>query len=84
MNLTDKLQKINQTQKSKEEEKQKRRSNANKNRSQKMRRSWNYFKAIQKNYDTKKSLKEIRSDFTKMRKGLEYDIQDVIWRNPSP
>lgn len=82
--LQSKIRKRNQSIKSKEVEKQKRRTDANKNRSQKMRRSWNYFRAIKKNYNTGKSVKEIRSDFSKLRKGLETDIQDVIWRNPSP
>ena len=57
---------------------------ANKNRSSKNKRIWNYVKAIQANYYPNKSLKEIRSFLKKHRKGLETDISDVAWRNPSP
>ncbi|WP_457764739.1 hypothetical protein [Candidatus Nitrosopumilus sp. bin_68KS] len=84
MNIQNQIQKLLKSKNQKEEEKQKKRSDANKNRSQKMRRSWNYFRSIQKNFDTGKSLREIRSEFSKLRRGLESDISDVIWRNPSP
>jgi hypothetical protein len=57
---------------------------ANKNRSEKMKRSWRYFRAIQENYYPDMSVKEIRSMFTKQRKGMETEIQEVVWRNPSP
>ncbi|MCV0411260.1 hypothetical protein [Nitrosopumilus sp.] len=84
MNIQNQIQKLLKSKNQKEEERQKKRSDANKNRSQKMRRSWNYFRSIQKNFDTGKSLREIRSEFSKLRRGLESDISDVIWRNPSP
>jgi hypothetical protein len=61
-----------------------RRSLANKNRSMKMKRSWNFFRSIKENYRPDLSLKEIRSLFKKHRQGLETDIPDVAWRNPSP
>lgn len=84
MTLQGKIRKLEQTTKSKEEEKQKRRTEANKKRSQKMRRLWNYFRSITKNYDTGMTERELRTEFSKFRRGLETDIQDVIWRNPSP
>jgi len=57
---------------------------ANKNRSEKMKRTWRYIKAIQKNYPTKLSLRELRTALRKHRQGLDTDISDVAWRNPSP
>lgn len=57
---------------------------ANKTRSAKNKRTWNYLKSIQENYYPDKSLKEIRSSLKKHREGLETDISDVAWRNPSP
>lgn len=84
MNLQSKIRSLEKSKKSKDEEKQKRRTDANKQRSQKMKRLWNYFKSIDKNYDTGKTLPQLRSEFSKFKKGLETDIQDVIWRNPSP
>ncbi len=57
---------------------------ANENRSAKMKTSWRYFKAIKENYPIDMSLKEIRSAFKKHKQGLETDIPDVAWRNPSP
>jgi hypothetical protein len=57
---------------------------ANRNRSEKMKREWRYFGAIQENYLPDKSTKEIRSLFTKRRKGMEVDVDDFVWRKPSP
>jgi len=57
---------------------------ANRNRSTKNKRNWNYVKSIQKNYFPDKSIKEIRSALKNHRQGLETDIPDVAWRNPSP
>ena|SRR5581483_4069636 len=65
-------------------EKERRLSQANKQRSIKMIRSWDYFRAIQKNYYPDMSLKQLRSLFKKHKDGLETDIPDVAWRNPSP
>lgn len=78
------LRKLQATQESKEKERQERFARANKNRSEKMKRSWRYFKAIRENYPITKSLREIRSAFKKHKQGLETDVVDVIWRNPSP
>jgi len=57
---------------------------ANRNRSSKNKRVWNYVKSIQKNYRPDLTLKDVRSQLKKHRKGLESDISDVAWRNPSP
>ena len=65
-------------------EKQRRLSQANKQRSIKMTRSWDYFRSIQQNYYPDKSLKELRSLFKKHKEGLETDVSEVAWRNPSP
>ena len=57
---------------------------ANKNRRIKNIRNWKFWKSIQKNYRPDLSLKNIRSQWKKHRQGLETDIPDVAWRNPSP
>ena len=72
------------TKEEKEIEQQERLYLANKNRSEKMKRTWRYLKVIQANYPTKLSLRELRSALKKHRQGLETDIPDVAWRNPSP
>ena len=59
-------------------------SRANKQRSIKMKRSWDYFRAIQQNYYPEKNLREIRSLFKKHKEGLETDVSEIAWRNPSP
>jgi len=84
MNIQNQIQKLLKSKNQKEQEKQKRRTEANKKRSQKMKRLWNYFRTIHKNYDTKKTIPELRTEFSKFKKGLETDVSDVIWRNPSP
>jgi len=58
--------------------------NANKNRSSKNKRVWNYVKSIQRNYRPDLTLKDIRSQLKKHRQGLETEVSDVAWRNPSP
>ena len=68
----------------KERERQARRAKANKNRSEKNKRNWRYIGSIKENYFPDKSKKEIRSSFRKHKKGLDTDIPDVVWRNPSP
>lgn len=70
--------------KEQEEDKKKRVVVANKNRSEKMKRIWRFRKAIKKNYAPEKSEKEIGTLYKKHREGLETDIPDVAWRNPSP
>jgi len=72
------------TKKQKEKQLQQKRTIANKNRSVKNKRVWNYVKSIQRNYRPDLTLKEIRSSLKKHRQGLENDIPDVAWRNPSP
>jgi len=60
------------------------RSVANKNRSEKMKRTWRYLRAIKENYPVEISVKQLRTALKKHRQGLETDIPDVAWRNPSP
>jgi len=64
--------------------KKQKQTQANRNRSTKNKRVWNYVKSIQQNYFPDKSLKEIRSALKRHRQGLETDIPDVAWINPSP
>ena len=72
------------TKKQKEKQLQQKRTIANRNRSVKNKRVWNYVKSIQRNYRSDLSLKQIRSSLKKHRQGLQNDISDVAWRNPSP
>ena len=72
------------TKKQKEKQLQQKRTIANRNRSVKNKRVWNYVKSIQQNYRPDLSLKQIRSSLKKHRQGLQNDISDVAWRNPSP
>ncbi len=83
-NLKHEIKKILATKEQKEKIKQVRNKIANKNRSEKMKRGFRYFRAIQENFFPEKSTKEIRSAFSKHRRGLESNISDIIWRNPSP
>lgn len=78
------LTRLESTLESRQISKQERIKKANQNRSEKMKRSWNYFKAIKKNYPIKMSLRQIRSAFSKHKRGLETDVDVVMWRNPSP
>jgi hypothetical protein len=55
---------------------------ANRNRSEKNKRNWRYVNSIAYNY--KIPPKKVRSELKKKKKGLQSDIDDVIWRNPSP
>ena len=57
---------------------------ANKNRSEKMKRTWRYIRSIKENYRVDLSLRELRTALKRHRQGLETDIPDVAWRNPSP
>ena len=57
---------------------------SNKNRSEKMKRTWRYLKAIKENYPIDISLRELRTALKRHRQGLETDISDVAWKNPSP
>lgn len=78
------IAKLETTKAQKEQERQLRREIANRNRSSKNKRVWNYVKSIQKNYHPKLSLKEVRSQLKRHRQGLETEVSDVAWRNPSP
>ena len=82
--LTEEIKKLAATKESRDQERLERIQHANQNRSSKMKRNWNYYKDIQKNYYPDKSLKEIRKLHKLHRHGLETDISDVAWRNPSP
>lgn len=82
--LTNKIRKLQLSAESKQKEREQRKQRANQNRRSKMSRAWRYFKAIREHYLPDKSTKEIRSQFSKFKKGLETDISEVIWRNPSP
>lgn len=83
-NIKQEIKKLTETQ----QEKQQRHDDlidiANRTRRAKNKRTWNYIKSIQKNYFPDKSFAEIRSSLKKHRQGLETDIPDVVWRNPSP
>ena len=57
---------------------------ANQNRSSKMKRNWRYYKAVQQNYFPSMSLREIRKQHKLHRMGLEAEVSDVVWANPSP
>ena len=65
-------------------QKQRRLTLANRQRSIKMKRTWDYFRAVQQNYYPNMSLRELRSLFKKHKEGLETDVSDIAWRNPSP
>lgn len=82
--IKESIQKLSSTKQDKEQLRKNKQTRANRNRSSKNKRVWNYVKSIQKNYYPNKSLKEIRSLLKKHRQGLETDIPDVAWRNPSP
>ena len=84
MTIQNQIRKITKSKISKEEEKQKRRTEANKKRSQKNKRAWNFIKSIFENYDTGKTILELRSEFSKFKRGLKTDVSEIIWRNPSP
>ncbi len=78
------IKKSTLTKAEKEKQLQQKRSIANRNRSSKNKRVWNYVKSIKQNYRPDLTLKQIRSMLKKHRQGLENDIPDVAWRNPSP
>ncbi len=82
--IVNSIKKLQLSSESKQEERKQRGHRANLNRSTKMSRAWRFFKAIQENYLPDTSTKEIRSQFSKFKKGLETDISNIIWRNPSP
>ena len=79
-----KIKKLSESTKIKKEKLFQRKTSANIRRSQKMKRNWKYFNSIYDNYNTGLSKKQIRSEFTKFKKGLQNSISKIIWRNPSP
>jgi len=83
-NIKAKIKNLIETKEEKDQRRIKLLDKANKNRSSKNKRVWNYVKSIQKNYRPDLTLKNIRSQLKKHRKGLETDISNVAWRNPSP
>lgn len=82
--IKNKITELSKSKETKQVEKNVLRSLANKNRSAKMKRTWRYLKAIKKNYPFDLSTKELRTALKKHRQGLETDVPDVAWRNPSP
>ncbi len=72
------------TKEQKEQEKRLRREIADRNRSSKNKRVWNYVRSIKENYRPDLPIKEIRSQLKRHRQGLETEVSDVAWRNPSP
>ena len=83
-NIKENVRKLTETREEKERRRKKLLDKANLNRSSKNKRVWNYVKSIQKNYRPDLSLKIIRSQLKRHRQGLETDVSDVAWRNPSP
>jgi hypothetical protein len=83
-NIKHQMKKLQETIQEKLVSQKERKIKANQNRSKKMSRSWNYFRAIQKNWFPDMSTKEIRSAFTKSKQGIETEISEITWRNPSP
>lgn len=82
--IKSKINKLQYTQESKEKTRQDRLATANQNRSEKMKRTWRYLRAIKENHTIELSLRELRSALKKHRQGLETDVSDIAWRNPSP
>ena len=80
----EKIKKITETQEERKERRKQRLETANKNRSSKNKRVWNYVKSIKENYHPDLTLREIRSQLKRHRQGLETEVSDVAWRNPSP
>ncbi len=79
-----KIAKLEETEDERKERRKQRLEIANKNRSSKNKRVWNYVKSIKENYHPELTLKEIRSQLKRHRQGLETEVSDVAWRNPSP
>lgn len=82
--IREQIKKLTETKQERQQRKILANKKANQNRSAKNKRIWNYVKSIQENYHPEKSLKEIRTQLKKHRQGLENDVSDVAWKNPSP
>ena len=59
-----------------------RRISANKNRSVKLKRYWRYIKLIRDNFPNLET-NQIRTQLKKRQQGMESNIPDAIWQNPS-
>ena len=59
-----------------------RRISANKIRSTKLKRYWRYIKLIRDNFPNLET-NQIRAQLKKRQQGLESDISEAIWQNPS-
>jgi len=82
--VNEKIKKLTETQEEKGIRRKELLEKANRNRSSKNKRVWNYVKSIQGNYHPDLTLREIRSQLKRHRHGLETEVSDVAWRNPSP
>ena len=82
--ILNEIRKLQLSSELKQKEQQQRKQKANQNRRVKMTRSWRFFKAVKENFFPDKSVKEIRSDYSKFMRGLEIDVSDIVWKNPSP
>ena len=56
---------------------------ANVRRSKSLKKHFRYLRLIRNNFPNLK-FGDIRKQFSNRRKGLESDISDAIWQNPSP
>ena len=52
-------------------------------RSSKMKKHWRFIKLIRDNFPDL-TIKEIRKQFAKRKRGDEVSIPDAVWQNPSP
>ncbi len=82
--VKEQIKKLTETRKDSEERHLELIEKANRNRSSKNKRVWKYVKSIKENYHPNLSLKEIRSQLKRHRHGLETEVSNVAWRNPSP
>ena len=62
--------------------KESRQISANKIRSTKLKRYWRYIKLIRDNFPNLET-NQIRTQLKKRQRGLESNISDAIWQNPS-
>jgi hypothetical protein len=84
------ITKVTMTEEQRRRQQEEGRISANRNRTEKMKRAWRFFEAMEKNYDIrdaegrKLGKKKIRSLYELRKQGLQTAIDDIIWRNPSP
>ncbi len=65
-------------------DKKKAATHANEMRAGKMKRYYRYLKAIQKNFFPDTPLKQLRTMYSRKKKGLDVEIDDAVWDDPSP